>query len=538
MKLGPLRVRLDPARAGAVLAVALAAVVAVLANVVATRHFRRWDVTRTQRYTLSSATQETLRTLPGPVHVWVLLGPGDPLGQSVRQILPAYQAASAQVDVKYIDPDRDPLAFEDARRRFRVEAGRATDGRVVTDAAIIVFAGERHWFVTVSDLVEVSDPAEGRARPREEQALTLAIRAVIAGEKAALCFTTGHGEMALDDGTDRGVGHLREVVEKDNFTTRAVDPAADPKPFEGCAAVVIAGPRAAFSKEEENRLRVWLLGGGSALIAAGPVVGGASAAGYEAAGLDDALAPFGIALDDALVLEGDEARALEDRGAAFFGEIKPHAVTAGLAPDAKKELVPRLKIRAARPLKKAASTTSAPAFELAVTSDKAYAKRRVPRAADAQGALPEAPGDAHGPFPIALASERPKVAPSAAHGPRVVVVGTSSVLSAWAWREPLRDRGAALLVESALSWLTSRPPIVDVPERATVPAGIRVTKESRDEIRNYVLFLMPGAAALLGVVVALRRRSTEGAPRKKADDDAPRVSGERPVRAKPSKKKR
>ncbi len=529
MKLGPLRVPLDPTRAAAVLAVALAAIVAVLANVIATRHFRRWDVTRTQRYTLSSATQETLRTLPATVHVWVLLGPGDPLGQSVRQLLPAYQSASSQIDVKYIDPDRDPLAFEDARRRFRVEAGRAADGRVVTDAAIIVFSGERHWFVTVSDLVEVSDPAEGRARPREEQALTLAVRAVIAGEKATLCFTTGHGEMALDDGTDRGVGHLREVVEKDNFTTRAVDPSSDPKPFEGCAAVIVAGPKAAFSKEEENRLRVYLLGGGSALVAAGP---NASAAGYDPAGLDDALAPFGIALDDALVLEGDEARALEDRGAAFFGEIKPHAVTAGLVPDKQKELSPRLKLRAARPLKKVATTTSAPAFELAVTSDKAYAKRRVPRAADAQGALPEAPGDAHGPFPVALASERPKTTPSAPHGPRVVVVGTSSVLSAWAWREPLRDRGAALLVESATSWLTSRPPIVDVPERATVPAGIRITKESRDEIRNYVLFLMPGAAALLGVVVALRRRSTEGAPRKKRDEDAPRV------RAKPAKKKR
>lgn len=519
---------MSSARLSAIAAALLAAVVAVLANVASTRHFRRWDVTTSQRYTLSPATVATLETLPAAVHVWVLLGPGDPLGQSVRQILPSYQARSTQIDVKYIDPDRDPLAFEDARRRFRVEAGRAADGRVVTDAAIIVFSGDRHWFVTVSDLVEVGDPSEGRARPREEQALTLAIRAVIAGEKAALCFTEGHGEMALEDGTDRGLSHLRDVVEKDNFTTRAVDAAASPEPFKGCAAVVVAGPKSAFSAEEVNRLRVYLLGGGSLLAAVGPVVG--AGGGYEGPGLDAALGPFGIGLDDALVLEGDEGRALEDRGAAFFAEAKAHAVMAGLVPDKQRELVPRFKVRTARPLKKVVSETSAPAFDLVVTSDKAYAKRRVPRAADALGAVPEAPGDPHGPFPIALASERPKVSPSAPHGPRVVVVGTPSVLSAWGWREPLRDRGAALFVESALSWLTSRPPIVDVPERATVPAGIRVTKESRDEIRNYVLFMMPAAAALLGVVVALRRRSTEAKP-------SPPPSSEGKRKPAPKKKK-
>ncbi|MBL8611369.1 MAG: Gldg family protein, partial [Myxococcales bacterium] len=99
---------MSSARLSAIAAALLAAVVAVLANVVSTRHFRRWDVTTSQRYTLSPATIATLESLPATVHVWVLLGPGDPLGQSVRQILPSYQARSTQVNVKYIDPDRDP----------------------------------------------------------------------------------------------------------------------------------------------------------------------------------------------------------------------------------------------------------------------------------------------------------------------------------------------------------------------------------------------------------------------------------------------
>ena len=55
-----------------------------------------------------------------------------------------------------------------------------------------------------------------------------------------------------------------------------------------------------------------------------------------------------------------------------------------------------------------------------------------------------------------MASERPKATPSAAHGPRVVVVGTASVLTSPTFREPLPLRGAALFVESAISSSRSR----------------------------------------------------------------------------------
>jgi hypothetical protein len=77
-------------------------------------------------------------------------------------------------------------------------------------------------------------------------------------------------------------------------------------------------------------------------------------------------------------------------------------------------------------------------------------------------------------------------------------------------------RGAAFLVENAISWLASKPEILDVPEKPTVAAGIRINEDSRSEVKRYVLLFMPLAAALLGAAVALRRRSTEGAPRKKA----------------------
>ena len=63
--------------------------------------------------------------------------------------------------------------------------------------------------------------------------------------------------------------------------------------------------------------------------------------------------------------------------------------------------------------------------------------------------------------------------------------------------------------------------------------GIRITDESRSEVKRYVLLFMPLAAALLGAAVGLRRRGTEGAPRGKQDKgDEPSDKADKKKRAK------
>ena len=184
--------------AGVVAAVFLA----VALNVIAARHYKRWDVTTGKRYTLSPATLATLHDLGDTIDVWVLLGGADPLEQSVKQLLVAYQAETSKLVIHYIDPDRDAVSLVDVQQRFKIEAGRTADGRVSTDAVVVVARGDRHWFVTPSDLVDVSPDDDTRAKPHEEQALTGAIRNVLGGEKARVCFTAGHGELAIEPSRD------------------------------------------------------------------------------------------------------------------------------------------------------------------------------------------------------------------------------------------------------------------------------------------------------------------------------------------------
>ena len=159
-------------------------------------------------------------------------------------------------------------------------------------------------------------------------------------------------------------------------------------------------------------------------------------------------------------------------------------------------------------------------MDLLTSSEQSFGVLNIAGAAEWTDVPERKPHDLAGPLVVAMASERSKLSPGAPHGPRVVVVGTGSAVIRRDWMEPLPIRGAALFTESAISWLASKPAVLDVPARPSVAAGIRITDESRAEVRRYVLVFMPLAAALLGIAVALRRRGTEGTPRRDAGKGA------------------
>lgn len=497
--------------------VVAAVVFAIVINVLSARHFRRWDVTSGKLYTLTPATLDTLHALEEPVEIWVLLGGGDPLEQSIKQLLLSYRAETDRLDIRYVDPDRDFVALQDVHKRFNVGTDRTEQGRVVTDAILVVAHGDRHWFLLPSDMFEVAG-TDTRATPREEQAITGAIRSVLGGEKPRVCFTSGHGELSLHEVGEDGLATFRDVLEKNNYEPVSID-TTEPnahEPFKGCAMAVIASPRGPFAPEEEARLKTYLLSGGNLLLAVGPV-NGTSDSGFAPPGLGEALAPFGIALDEDLVFEMDPRLALPGtKNARFIVAPQEHPVTAGLVPGEEATRVPaRVVVHLARSLHRTSPDGAAVPADLLVTSDTAFGVRSIAGAADWEDVPEKKRDDFAGPLVVGMASERPKIGPNAPHGPRVVVIGAGGVMLEQNWRQAGAMRGAAVLVENAIAWLAEKPRILDVPPKADVAAGIRLTEDQRAEVRNYVLVVLPLAALLLGGAVAFSRRATERRPRKR-----------------------
>ncbi len=472
---------------------------AVAINVVSAQYYRRWDATHEARYSLSAATKKTLHDLSAPVEAWVLLSRADPLEAPIRQLLEAYRAESASLELHYVDPDREPVELVRVKERFGIQAAKIEDGRVLTDAVVVFAQGQRRWFVTANELY-VREGAEGEVHAREERALTLGLRSFFSTEKRRLCFTEGHGEARLEGDGDTSLAPLRAMLEKENFELRPIRAAREGDPFSGCAAVVIADPKTPFSGDEDARLRTYLLTGGNLLLAVSPFSTESHGSALTSRGFDASLAPFGIELEPRLVVETDARRVTPDTaGLEFIAVPKVHAISETLVPSDKNPDPPRAIVARAGSLRRVGGEGNP--IELLASSDTAIAKTSLD-----DTALGSAP---HGPFPLAFASERPKLSSTDAHGPRVVVFGSGTVVAPYHFQAPIEDHGSAFLVENALSWITSRPDLVDIPERKAALGPLKWTEKTRLDVRNYVLVLMPLAVALLGAAILLFRRSNE-----------------------------
>ena len=501
-----------------------AMLLAVLVNVYVARHYKRWDWTKGGLYTLSDATLQTLHTLEEPVQIYVLLSSGDPLTISVRHLLEAYQSETTRIDVKFTDPDRDIAAFLAVQQRFSIVPGRTEDGRIVTDAVIVIVARDKPHFLTSRDLVQIDDEDDLRARPRLEQALTAGLRSVLKGDRAKACFTTGHGEQGLDD----QLSALKERLTKNNYDAATLasskeaasngagdTTSADLLPLSKiatCQVVVVARPTSKVPPEDVAALKAYVEGGGNALIVVGQVPEGDEER-YLELGLGDLLAVGGVKLNDDFIFERDpDRRSRGGAGETFLPIAKPHAITEGLIKSAEQGQEFPIVMTIASSLSPTGTSTAAP-LPLLVTSENAFGMVDFFTWAKNPSLDPEPLATDHrGPLTVAFATELPKRSAKgsepSAHGSRIVVLSSISMLSAANWRDP-QLRGTALFVESAISWLAARPVNLDIPNKPLFTAGLRITEEARSRILLYVVVCMPLASVLLGVAVHLRRRSTE-----------------------------
>lgn len=494
-------------KASALAGLIAAMVLAVLVNVLAARHYKRFDFTKGGLYTLSPATVETLHALGEPIRIDVLLPGGDSLALSIQHLLEAYRSETSRLDVHFTDPDRHAAEFLALQRKYE---GRVVDGRVVEGAAVVISRGDRVQFVSARDLVEVEDETDLRARPRLEQALTSGIRGVVSTDKPEICFTSGHGEKPIDEGAS-SLAPLRDRLQKNGEAVRSIvmrgegqDAERLKAPFEGCRVVVVAGPSERFSDEEAKKLDAFLEQGGSALIAAGPVPDEGDAR-YVDLGLGPVLARFGLSLEKDFVFETDDRlRSTRGYGETFLPIAKPHPITEGLIRAEQGGLGAVVTVASSLRATGAGSAAVAP---LLVTSDEAFGM--IDFFTWAKNPGDPAPNDADhkGPITIAYAAELPAKA-GKTRGARLVAVASSSPTMGENWQtEELR--GTAIFVESSLAWLASVPTPLDIPNKPSFTAGLRLSESSLASIFRYVVVFIPLASVLVGIAVHLRRRTTE-----------------------------
>jgi hypothetical protein len=506
-------------KALASLGVLAAALLAVFVNVIAARHYRRWDATRGKLYSLSEPTLYTLDQIEREqkdVELFVFVGAGDPLLGSIKQLLETYGARAPQhLHVRFLDRDRQSAEFMRLQTELEVNA-TVENGRLIADAQIVARHAQRVWYVKTDDLIVLDEGDDAKVRPRAEAAITGAIRAVLTTDRPKVCFTTGHLEPAIDDPSERGLSTLKNTLLKDNFQPAVVD-VTKGAPLDGCVMIAIVAPSEPF-RESETRPIVDAVTKGAALLLVVPPEIDLDTKSLRPTGLDVVAALAGVSLDDAVTVEEDPSlREPGELGLIFRARVHAHPTTDDLRKFAESRggeaVVP---LQYARPMTKI-STSGATAQEMLVSSDQSFALHDVATFVASKEAPKKSPNDRKGPLDLAVATSRDK----SIGGARVVVCGSATPFLNAAYLDPSPlmtfSRTLGLLW---VSWLTARPPILDLPPKPTVQIALHLSEEDIGSIGRYVLLYMPLASGLIGAAVWLRRRSTEGkrirSPRRRA----------------------
>lgn len=506
----------DPAsrrRASARLYLALNALllttIVVLLNYLAFRHYERWDWTEQSIFTLSERSERVVAELHQPVEIWMVLSESEPEHAELRNLLERYRAASDRLRIHYVDPHRDPGAYQEVVRRFHLGmAERQTREGVVStsDVAVVVSAGARHWEIGREDLVSHSfeqedDEEQVQLNVEAERAVTGALVEVASGRSTKVCFTTGHGELGLEGGAE-ALSELGAEMRRENLAHEVIQTRGGAAIPEDCNAVAVVGPGLPFDEHEADLLRGYVRGGGNLLVALDPIPD-PDQRRIEPTGLEDLLRDFGARVDRDIVVEPDRDMLPPGPGdpvalymVAAYGE---HAIT-GPFRDAGYPLVVSA-ARSVRPIGESATV-------LFQTSARGYGESDLRAFADGDVGEADA-NDIAGPVSLAVAT-RVEVTGEApaddeedeAPGGRVVILGDATMFTSELLGLPAANRAFAGAV---LGWLTEREALISIPPR-TVDRPSLPSEEDVGNLFFRVVVLIPLAFIFLGIAVWWNRR--------------------------------
>src|SRR6266581_471375 len=224
---------------------------AVMVNSIAFKHYRRWDFSRDQKYTLSDKTERFLKTLKGKMRVTIFFSPNTSIAADIQNLLTEYQyAGNGKIDIEHIDPERNLSRAKELFDKYKV----------VSDESLLVVDYEgRNKTVKASEMADIdqSGMALGEsprvAAFKGEQAITSAMIDLVEGKKKTLGYVLGHKEPPLAEGS--AISVLKTFIENENIQFKELNLLDLDAIPEDVKTVMIIGPQYDLSDREMKVLR-------------------------------------------------------------------------------------------------------------------------------------------------------------------------------------------------------------------------------------------------------------------------------------------
>jgi len=424
----------------------------VLCNWFAHRNDHHLDLTPNKLFSLSAESLKLLKSIDQPVTIYVF---DQQSGfQSRHDLLNLYSSASHYVNVRYVDPNRDPaLAHQFGVQNY---------------GTIYVAMGARHM----------------KASDATEQGITNALIRLLKGQKMVY-FVQGHGERDLSSSGHGGFSQFEQALQNEDSKVKTLALMKQMQIPPDCSILVIAGPKNDYLPPEVAAIEKYLQNGGRVLAFLDP--------GVALPNLSGLLSNYGVTARNDLVIDENPVSQIFGtsptmplimnygdnpivqplkRVATLFPLSRSFVVASGTKPDVTTD---------------ALCNTSAASFS--VTDFNASMKEVAFR-----------PGkDIKGPLVVAAAAALNNPKP-AAQG-RLVAAGTSLI----ATNAYLSFQGNRDLVMNMIEWLGSNEGLISIRPKAPSAQHLNLSASQMGGLLMRLIFI-PLCIIAIGIAVWWNRR--------------------------------
>jgi ABC-type uncharacterized transport system involved in gliding motility auxiliary subunit len=469
------------ARYGANTAVFVLLVLGMLGGInwMATRYFKRFDLTKEKRYSLSDQTEKILKGLKDEIKITYFAR--DRGLQEGQERLKEFQAQSEKLKVEFVDPARKPAVAE-------------------------AFDARGPWPI----LVVERGASRERVTNNSEQDITNALIKVTRDTKKTVCFAEGEGERDLDASGERGFTGVKSSLEKSLYGVKKVLLLRENKIPEDCTVFVLGGPEKDLLPEIVTTLREYVKAGGKLFALLGAPMKD------DTPNLAALLKEWNLEIGRDVVVDVSVTGQL-----AGSSEFAPTVIQYPFH-DITKDFARDRRVVTAFPVSRSVQAGTATlegvtAQNLLETSQDSWAetdlalKGRVQFDAgkDRQGPISlgavatvrgKAPEPAPSPSPAAEGQTETE-APKAPEG-RVVAIGSAEFASnGW-----LGFYGNQDLFLNVVSWLAQDADLISIRPKDQDDQKMFLSAGQKQNVTLVALFLLPGLFVVFGVVTWWRRR--------------------------------
>ncbi|MCF8364779.1 MAG: gliding motility-associated ABC transporter substrate-binding protein GldG [Bacteroidales bacterium] len=275
----------------------LGLLIIVLANVIGSYIFTRFDLTTEKRYSLSDATRNMLHKINDLVYFRVYLDGEFPAGfkrlsRETRDMLSEFRAYNKNIEFEFINPS----ASSDNKEREQIYTMLVENGLEPTDLQVktkdgtsqkIIFPGAIATFRGKEMAVNLLASKRG-APPEEilnnsiqnlEFALADAIRKLVDNKRPKIAFIEGHGELNKHETADAYLGlseyysieRIRLDGKLNSLTERLQIDSISTRVKNKYEAIIIAKPDSVFSDKDKFIIDQFIMRGGKVLWLIDPV---------------------------------------------------------------------------------------------------------------------------------------------------------------------------------------------------------------------------------------------------------------------------